>query len=333
MQTINISTSTILRITFVILALIFVWAVWDVLAVLFLAIIIASVVEPIASGLDRYRIPRFVSVSTIFLAILILFSLTFYFIVPPFIEELKNFTLAFPSLYEELMGNFQNFQSISQQSPQVLSDVLSRGTQELTSVTSNIFSFASALFGGIILAFLLFALSFYLLLKKDGIRQVLDILTPPQNKEYVFSLWARAQRKMRGWLGGRILSAILVGGLVYIGLQFLGVRYALSIAIITAVLEIIPFVGPFIAGAIAVLIASLQSFGLAFIVLALYVVIQQIDGFVITPPIMGKTTGLNPVVIILALLVGAKLGGILGILISIPAAAILMEFLYDLKKK
>lgn len=334
MQTINITTSTILRTAVIILALVFIWAVWEILAVLFLALIIASVVEPIVAVFSRLKIPRFVSVSTLFLGLLLFFLLCFYFILPSLASEIKHFALSFPSYYQELASRFKEFQEISQhyKTSQILSGALESGAQELTGASSNLISFISALFGGLVFGILIFVLAFYLSLQKDGVKQVLKMFTPPENQEYVLRLWARAQRKMRGWLGGRLLSAFVVGGLVYIGLELLGVRYAISLGIIAAILEIIPFIGPILAGGLAIIIASLQSLILAFWVFVVFVIVERIDNLLITPTVMKKATGLDPVVIILALLMGAKLGGILGMLISIPLASIALEFLKDLRK-
>jgi len=113
----------------------------------------------------------------------------------------------------------------------------------------------------------------------------------------------------------------------------LGVKYALTLALVAALFEIIPYIGPILAAIPAVILAFLQAPFLALLVILLYIVIQQLENYVIYPQVMKKTVGLNPVVIIIVMLMGAKLAGILGIILAVPVAAAVAEFLKDLQKK
>ena len=123
--------------------------------------------------------------------------------------------------------------------------------------------------------------------------------------------------------------AIVVG----IGLWILGERYAFLIAVAVGVLEIVPFVGPIIAGGLATLLALSQSAVLGLWTLVFFIAVQQLENHILVPLLIKKLVGLNPVAVILAILVGAKLGGILGILLAVPLAAVVDEFFTDLAKK
>jgi len=125
----------------------------------------------------------------------------------------------------------------------------------------------------------------------------------------------------------------IIGCLTFIGLYFLGVPYVLVLALIAGLFEIIPYVGPIIAAIPAVILAFLISPFLALLVVALYVVIQQLENYVIVPQVMKKAVGLNPIVIIVVMLIGAKLAGVLGLILSVPLAASVAEFLKDIRKK
>jgi len=127
----------------------------------------------------------------------------------------------------------------------------------------------------------------------------------------------------------QIILSFVVGFVAFIGLWLLGVEHSFVLGLTTAVLEIIPFVGPVFAGSIAVLIALHNSFLLALYTVALFVIVQQIEGHIIIPLVMNRTVGLHPVVVLAALMIGFQLWGLIGIVLSVPVAVILQEFLDD----
>ena len=123
--------------------------------------------------------------------------------------------------------------------------------------------------------------------------------------------------------------ALIVG----LGLWILGIKYAFLIAVIVGILEIVPYVGPIVAGGLATLLALSQSAVLGLWTLIFFIAAQQLENHVLVPLLIKKLVGLNPVAVILAILVGAKLGGILGILLAVPIAAVIDEFFDDLAKR
>ena len=124
-----------------------------------------------------------------------------------------------------------------------------------------------------------------------------------------------------------------VGFLTFVGLRILGVKYALTLAVIAGILEIVPVIGPIISSIPAIIIGFTQSPFLGLLVLILYAVIQQSENHIIVPKVMQKTTGLSPVVIVISFLIGAKLLGLLGILLAVPIAVILSVFVDEFISK
>jgi len=187
-------------------------------------------------------------------------------------------------------------------------------------------------FGGILSLILIFVLSFYLAVQEDGIAKFLRVITPLKHEEYVISLWKRSQLKIGFWLQGQLLLAVLVGVLVYLGLSIIGIDNALFYAAIAAILETIPLFGPIIAAIPAIAAAYIDggvSYGL--LVLGLYLIIQQFENHLIYPLVVKKIIGVPPILVILAIIVGAKLAGFLGVILSVPVAATLMEYFDDLQ--
>ncbi|MCX6730051.1 MAG: AI-2E family transporter, partial [Candidatus Portnoybacteria bacterium] len=214
-----------------------------------------------------------------------------------------------------------------------LQEYLSGIGETLKSWSSNIFSTAISFFGGVFSFVLVIVMSFYIAVQKKGVQRVLTAIMPINYRDYILNLWERAQKKLGRWLQGQLFLALLVGVLVYVGLSLLGIKYALLLGIISAVLELFPYIGPVLAGIPGVILGFLQAPMLGLWALVVYLVVQQIEAYIITPLVMGKVVSLNPIVIILALLIGGKLGGILGMVLAVPLAAVFAELLRDMLKK
>jgi predicted PurR-regulated permease PerM len=182
---------------------------------------------------------------------------------------------------------------------------------------------------GIITIITIVVLSVYLVAQEEGVKHFVKAVTPLKYRPYIVSLVDRLQEKMGEWLRGQLILMLFVGGLTYLGLWLMGVNYALILAIVAGLLEVIPIIGIPIAIIPALLISFTQNPVLALFVLILYIVIQQVENHILVPKVMQKAVGLNPVFVIIALLVGYKLGGILGVLISVPAATAISVFIKD----
>ena len=159
----------------------------------------------------------------------------------------------------------------------------------------------------------------------------------PPGREWVPSLagWSLLQigGGMGYWLQGQFILMLIVFLIDYIGLLIIGVPYALILALIAGLLEIVPYIGPIISAVLAFAITFLHDPVTGFVVLALFALVQQLEGYVIAPLVMKKAVGLNPVVVILALMIGAKLAGVTGIIIAVPVATAIGEVVNDLTKK
>ena len=125
----------------------------------------------------------------------------------------------------------------------------------------------------------------------------------------------------------------IIGLIIFIGLSLLQVKYALILALLAGLFEIIPWLGPWMAGTTAVVLSFFQSPFLALLVVILYIVVQQLENNLIVPQVMKKAVGLNPVVVILALLIGGSIAGVLGAVLAVPTAAVLAELTDDYRRR
>jgi len=326
-----ISTGTIIRTVLVLVGFWFLFIIREVVGMMLVAILLAALLDPIAEFFEKRKIPRSISVIAVYLIIFVLLGVLLVAIIPPMIEQVRGVIVNFGSLWQKVVNSFEALRSISarygleanfQNSVRTLSDTLEVPF-------ANLFATVGSVFSGIFSFFIILVISFFLVVEKNSIRGVVTTLIPPQHQDYVHGLTARMQRKVGQWLIGQLVLMLFVGVLAYIGLLVFGVDYALLLAVIAGVTEIIPYVGPVIGAVPAVFFAAAQSPTKGIIVLALYFVIQRIENMILVPKVMQKTTGLNPVLAIVSIAIGYIVGGIAGVLLSIPVATALNVLLSD----
>ncbi len=357
---INISSGVIIKTLVVLLVAFLLYKMLDLVLVVMTAVIIASAIEPLINWFAKYKVKRVFAVIITYLCIVIVFSSLLYFFVPPVLDEasdllsnapkyLDSVTLWNPlndgklvetgkiagSLSDGLNGGKKIIGDLSSGAvnTSVLSDLISRFQSITSNASESVISIASNIFGGVFSFILIIVLSFYLAVQEAGVEKFLKIITPLKHENYILGLWKRSQKKIGYWMQGQLLLAVLVGVLVYLGLMILGVKNALILAVFAAAFEIIPLFGPIIA-AIPAILTGFAGGGLSMglIVLGLFVIIQQFENHLIYPLVVKKVVGISPILVIIALIVGAKLAGFLGIILSAPLASILMEYIDDVQK-
>lgn len=335
-KTINISTSTILRVIFIILLLIFVYLIRDVIILFIFALIIASAIAPVVNFLEKIKIPRIIGALIFYIFIIGIIVFASSLIVPGLAKNIKELSSNLPDYIESLSIKFESIRDTSSKYGAILNKIqeyLSGIGETLKDIGSNVVSTVVGVFGGVFSALLILVMSFYISVQKKGVQRVLTAIVPIHYRDHLLDLWERAQKKLGKWLQGQLFLGIIVGVLVYIGLYFLNIKFAILLAILAGILEIFPYIGPWIAGIPAVILGFLQAPILGLWVLLLYLIVQQLENYLIVPLVMSKVVGLNPIMVILALLIGGKLGGILGMILSVPLAAVFAELLRDLINK
>ena len=305
-RTISVSPISIAVLILLPIILWILWSIRDILFSLLIAFIIMSSLRPGVSFLVSKKIPRGFAVGVVFLLFLLFFISLISVIIPPIIYETTNLVRNLPSIIEETSPFLTNYIDLNS-----LSSVVPNITNNLLGVLSSIFS--NTLF---VVATLFFSL--YFLIEEDTISSVLHRFLSKKHAEKAVRIFSIAERRMASWFWGEIILMTVVGVLTYIGLSLLGVKYALPLAVLAGLLEIVPNIGPAISAVPAVIIGfSIAPFtGIS--TLALYIIIQQLENNFIVPVIMKKAVGISPIATLLALLIGGKFGGVLGILLGIP---------------
>jgi len=329
--TFSLSTSSIIRVILILLFLGLLFVIRDIIFILFLSIVFAAGLSPWVDALENRQVPRVLAVVIIYILAIGLFAFATVILIPPMAEQIRDLTSSFPDLYEKIVVGFANLQKFSSDVGVVdsVQRTLNAVNDGLRQLTGGLYNTVSSIFGGFITFLGVMVITFYMLLERNGMKKFITSIAPTQYQPYLIQVLNRVQRKLGDWLRGQLLLSVIIFVVTLIGLLILGVKFALILALVAGLLEFIPFLGPIIAAIPAVFLALGQSSLKALLVLMLYVVIQQLENQIIVPKVMERSVGLNPVTVIISMLVGAKIAGLLGVLLAIPIATVISIFFRD----
>lgn len=296
---------------------------------LFLAIIISSGLEEVVDFLEaRASLPRTVSVIATFLAALVLFIVVVYTVVPFLLVEIDTI---FSGVNAASLGGWGILLDLHASTS--VSSLIGKMSSQFIAGNTPPLDLFSRVLGSFGIAAAVFLSSFYLSLSHDGVERFLAVVVPPDYEERTMRIYKRSKQLIGSWFRMQMVLSAVMAFIVWGGLALLGVRYAFLIAILAGLFELVPYLGPILSGAVAVVSALLTSATLAFWTLIFFIVVQQIESHVLVPLLSRRSVGLHPVIVIIALLMGAEVGGVLGIIISVPVAAICQEIIQDWSSK
>lgn len=330
----HISNLTIVRaILWVALALL-VYYLRDTVLIVLTSVVIASAVQPISRWFINYKVPRVLAVLFVYVGLFALLAGAFYFIMPILVSEVSGVAKYLPTKINipsslESVAETVDYLSANFKGDFSVQSVVDSGS----ALSGKFFNFAGSVANGLFGLILIVVISFYLAVQEKGVENFLRIIMPLKYEAYAIDLWRRTEKKIGGWAQGQLVLAIIIGPFVYLGLSLMQIKYALVLAIIAMIFELIPIFGPILAAVPAVLLGFSQGLGLGLAVILFFVVIQQFENHLLYPLVVKKIIGVPPLVAIIALIVGAKLAGFLGIILSVPLAALMMEMLGDLEKR
>lgn len=336
---VNISSRTIRNVALIGLVVWLLVTLKSLVFVVMTSVVLATFIRTAAASLKRrLGITRILSIAVMYLLTFLIFTGIIYFFLPILLTEISNLI---PVISKYLPGAsvVQNFDITNNTTSGVLaqgaqiSGIIDHLKSFLGVVASGFGSTLSVLFGSILNVFLVVIISFYLSVSSDGIESFIRMLSPIEREEYIIGLWNRSQAKIARWMQGQLFLGLVIGILTFIGLTLLKIEHALLLSVLVAIFELIPF-GIFLA-AIPAISFGFASGGLslAIMVAALYILIQQLEGYFIAPIVMNKMTGISPLVVILSVLVGVQLAGFWGLILAVPVAVTILEYIKDFEKK
>jgi len=323
-QFLDISWSSIFKIFFVGFLFYAAYLVREIIVLFIFALIVSILVNPAINFLKRLRIPRVIGTIFVYLSIFGVLGLIIYLTAPIFIFELQQFSRSLPQYFQDIHPFLKGLGIEIQGNLQEVVRELAGGLEQ---ISAGIFSALSFVFGGVFSTILILATAFFLSLEEKGVERFLTLLSPKRHEEYVARLFRRCQKKVSGWFGSRLLISIFVGLATFLMLLLFDVKYAFMLALMGGLLNFVPYIGPLAAGILMLIfIGATDLWWKAGFSVVGYILIQQIDAYVLTPVLTSKFVGLPPAIILLSLVIGGKLFGILGAIFAIPVAGILYEF-------
>lgn len=333
--TVDISYGSFLRAAVVIAVVAALVYLSQIVTALLFAVVIASGIEPGVRWFARWRVPRIVAVLLIYVIAIAVIVGALYLVVPPLVDEANSFLQSVPRYQRILLQELRSFQGLPFFSffSENAESIILNPPVDIQSVGSGAIDLFFSVFGGIFSGVVLVVVSFYLASQERGIEHFLRLVTPLRDENYVIDLWMRTHAKLGRWLRGQLLLGFAIGVVVYLVLSILGIKYALSLALIAAIFELIPIIGPILAAVPAVFLGFLKGPELGLIVAVAYFLIQQLESHLLVPVVMRQAIGLNPLLVIIALLAGGKLGGVMGMLLAVPIASVLVEFVADTDRR
>lgn len=316
----DISTFTILKVVGILVFVFFLFLIRDVLVILTISFILAAALEPVIDKLQKkLRFPRWLGALYIYVLVLAVLYVFIIMVAPilgeqiktlidnrdTYVNEIQAVISSWPKEYQDQINNLINTL------PSAISD------WQIGGVSNKVFGFFSGI--GSFVAILV--ISVYVLSLKNGMKQTVSAFVPESRRKLFIKIFGDITRKLSLWFRGQLVLSFSVGLITFIGLWIMHIPYALILAFIAAFTELIPMVGPILGAIPAVIIALFISPLMALIVGLFYVFVQQLENHILVPQVMRKAVGLNPVIIISAMLIGAKLLGILGMILAVPVAS------------
>jgi predicted PurR-regulated permease PerM len=298
---------------------------------LLLAIVVVYLLNPLVTALERRGLPRVAGAGIVYVLFLCLVAVLVALLVPVVTRQVTQVVEHFPDYLADAQAYIRRVAARFGQEPEFRLDAeqvrqwLAAGDnrQTVTRYLTGLRSVTTSVLSGLVIFVIGPIMAFYLLVDLPRLRRGAMALIPPDRREEVKGLMDRIGQAVGGFFRGQLLVALFVGVASSIGLWAIGLPFWLLVGIVAGVFNLVPLIGPFIGGGLAVIIALVSGEPLKALWAALVLlVVQQLDNHLISPNVMSRTVQLHPVVVMLALLVGASFAGLFGMLVIVPLVAV-----------
>lgn len=313
---IEISHKTVIFITAFVIGLWLLVQLTGIIIVLVISFILLSALLKPVQWLTSKNIPRIISILLIYVIIIFLIGVVVGIILPPLISQTTEFVNKLPQIISST-DNYIIFHRIPVENlSTIMAKQINQFSGDLVAITSKIVS-------SVILIVTMFVLTFYFLLDWKNLIKVVSSPFSGAEEKRIINIISKVEDGLGRWVRGQLLLSLVVGIFTYIGLIIIGIPYALPLALIAGILEILPIVGPIIAAVPAILVGLTISPIMAVAAAATFLIVQQLENHLIVPVVMSRVVGVRPPIIIIALLIGAQLAGITGAFLAIPIIVVI----------
>jgi predicted PurR-regulated permease PerM len=312
------------------------WALWEVrdaLLLIYISALIAIGLSPLVNELERkrllrQRVPRWAAILVIYVFIIAVLVAIAAMVIPAVVTQARDLAREFPRLLHQgqqwlidrgvLTREISAAEAVQQTAPSAAQDTLGLVANAVLGVIGGVFGLITVL-----------VLAFYLLVDSSSLILVFLRLFPREKRAQVNDACRRVTNKISAWLGGQLLLSGIIGSTAALGLFLMGVPFFWVLALIAAIGELIPIVGPILSAVPAVIVALSVKPALALAVILFFIGQQQLENHLLVPKIMQRQVGISPVFVIISLLIGGSLLGVIGAILAVPTAAILQVLLQE----
>lgn len=297
----------------------------DIIVSVFVSYIIMSAFLPYTKMLRRIGLPKIIAVFIPYIVVIIAIFLIIVPLIPFSISQGQQFVDKFPLYLTETGKTFGVKINVEQ--------VESFVNSQMNTLGRNAFEVTTTVFGGFFSVLTVFIISFYMLYYQGSFNKFVGGLFHPDDRPTVISTVDRINIKLGAWLRGQIVLSFTISVMSWIALTILNVPFALPLAVLAGLLEVVPTLGPIISAVPATIVAFTISPSLAISVIIAYVIIQLLENNILVPNIMRRAVGLNPVIVILGIVIGANLMGAAGALLAIPFISFIIVLFQSIEEK
>lgn len=303
----------------------------EVLLILFISWLLLLAIRPIMDFLARWHIPRLISVLSIYLGILGVIVLITSLLTPAFFAEINRIQSQGPQMAQQAMTQMKNI-PIPKQLLSNVDKIVPTLTQGLDALISPLLTTITGL--GRIAIDVFVALILTLFMSVDprvNLARFIQDWSPSQYRDSLTAIYRRINGRLTRWFWSQIAIALYLATALSLGLAVLKVPFAFSIGLTGGVLEIVPYLGGVVAVILAIFSALTVSPWLALWVVILYIIVVEVESHIIAPLFYGRAVGMHPVVVLIALVLGLKAGGIIGVFLAVPVAVVLISLLQEIR--
>ena len=316
-----------------------VWGLYEArgaILLVYVSVLLATGFSPLVYAIEHQdvipvgtkRLPRWLAILVIYIVIVGTLALVGLLVFPPLVQQAEELWRRLPSLLDQAQDVLMRYGLLSDRI--TLREAVQNAPSPAGNAVGTITAAVTSVFSGVIGFFTILILTFYLLVESDSLMSGFARLFPRAQRPRVREASRKIAAKVSAWLSGQLMLAGVIGATAAIGLYLLGVPYFYVLAVVAALGEMIPVVGPIIAAVPGVLVGFAISPQTGLFVLIFYVAQQQFENHVLVPKVMERQVGVSAVVVIVALLIGASILGIVGAILAVPTAAIIQVVIQQL---
>lgn len=310
--------------TLIILAIVwFIVQTRGILATVFAAYVLMAGLAPVVKFLRAHKIPKIAAIIVSYSLVIAVVLLLVIPIIPFFAAQIQSLYKNFP-LYLNQAAQVFGYSISSTQINNVLQ-------AEIGVIGENALTLTSWIFGGLFSLLTVLVISFYLMLDYNRIRRGFAVLFEEKHEKHVYETMDLLEERLGAWVRGQMLLCFSIAFCTWGALSIIGLEYALPLALLAGILELVPTIGPILSSVPAIIVALTISPATTIVVVIAYFVIQMAENNILVPKIMEKAVGLNPIVIILAVVLGGELMGIVGAFLAIPFILMLVIVVQSFK--